>query len=37
MSLETRSTDAKGRISLPKAFVNATVIPISTIRAAAKP
>jgi hypothetical protein len=26
MGLETRSTDAKGRISLPKAFANATVI-----------
>ncbi len=26
MSLETRSTDAKGRVSLPKAFANATVI-----------
>jgi hypothetical protein len=26
MALETRSTDAKGRISLPKAFANATVI-----------
>ena len=24
--METRSTDAKGRISLPKAFANATVI-----------
>jgi hypothetical protein len=26
MALETRSTDAKGRVSLPKAFANATVI-----------
>ena len=26
MALETRSTDAKERISLPKAFANATVI-----------
>jgi len=26
MGLITRSTDAKGRISLPKAFANATVI-----------
>ena len=26
MGLETRATDAKGRISLPKAFANATVI-----------
>jgi uncharacterized protein (DUF1778 family) len=26
MSLVTRSTDAKGRVSLPKAFANATVI-----------
>jgi Protein of unknown function (DUF1778) len=26
MNLETRSTDAKGRICLPKAFANATVI-----------
>jgi uncharacterized protein DUF1778 len=26
MGRETRSTDAKGRVSLPKAFVNATVI-----------
>ena len=26
MSLETRSTDAKGRVSLPKAFANSTVI-----------
>jgi hypothetical protein len=26
MGLETRSTDAKGRISLPKAFANATVV-----------
>jgi uncharacterized protein (DUF1778 family) len=26
MDMETRSTDAKGRISLPKAFANATVI-----------
>ena len=26
MNVETRSTDAKGRISLPKAFANATVI-----------
>jgi hypothetical protein len=26
MGVETRSTDAKGRISLPKAFANATVI-----------
>ncbi len=26
MSLETRSTDAKGRISLPKGFANSTVI-----------
>lgn len=26
MALETRSTDAKGRIRLPKAFANATVI-----------
>ena len=26
MALETRSTDAKGCISLPKAFANATVI-----------
>ena len=26
MSLETRSTDAKGRVSLPKEFANATVI-----------
>jgi hypothetical protein len=26
MGLETRSTDAKGRVSLPKAFANATVI-----------
>jgi hypothetical protein len=26
MGLKTRSTDAKGRISLPKAFANATVI-----------
>jgi hypothetical protein len=26
MDVETRSTDAKGRISLPKAFANATVI-----------
>ena len=24
--METRSTDAKGRVSLPKAFANATVI-----------
>jgi hypothetical protein len=24
--METRSTDAKGRLSLPKAFANATVI-----------
>jgi hypothetical protein len=26
LSLETRSTDAEGRVSLPKAFANATVI-----------
>ena len=26
MCMETRSTDAKGRICLPKAFANATVI-----------
>ncbi len=26
MDVETRSTDSKGRISLPKAFANATVI-----------
>lgn len=26
MSLETRSTDAKGRVSLPKTFANATVV-----------
>ena len=26
MCLQTRSTDAKGRVSLPKAFANATVI-----------
>jgi hypothetical protein len=26
MALETRSTDAKGRVSLPKAFANAIVI-----------
>jgi Protein of unknown function (DUF1778) len=26
MDVETRSTDAKGRICLPKAFANATVI-----------
>ena len=26
MNVETRSTDAKGRISLPKAFANATVV-----------
>ena len=26
MALETRSTDAKGRVSLPKEFANATVI-----------
>ena len=26
MGLETRSTDAKGRVSLPKSFANATVI-----------
>jgi hypothetical protein len=26
MSLETRSTDAKGRVSLPKGFANSTVI-----------
>jgi Protein of unknown function (DUF1778) len=26
MGLETRSTDTKGRVSLPKAFANATVI-----------
>lgn len=26
MDMETRSTDAKGRISLPKSFANATVI-----------
>jgi hypothetical protein len=26
MDMETRSTDATGRISLPKAFANATVI-----------
>ena len=26
MGIETRSTDAKGRISLPRAFANATVI-----------
>jgi hypothetical protein len=26
MGLETRTTDAKGRICLPKAFANATVI-----------
>ncbi|MGP0070214.1 MAG: DUF1778 domain-containing protein [Isosphaeraceae bacterium] len=26
MGLETRSTDAKGRVILPKAFANATVI-----------
>ena len=26
MDMETRSTDAKGRVSLPKAFANATVI-----------
>jgi uncharacterized protein (DUF1778 family) len=26
MALETRSTDAKGRVSLPKAFANAMVI-----------
>ncbi len=26
MGLETRSTDAKGRVCLPKAFANATVV-----------
>jgi len=26
MNTETRSTDAKGRISLPKSFANATVV-----------
>ena len=26
MGLETRTTDAKGRVSLPKSFANATVI-----------
>jgi len=26
MDMETRSTDAQGRVSLPKAFANATVI-----------
>jgi hypothetical protein len=26
MGLETRSTDSKGRVSLPKTFANATVI-----------
>jgi hypothetical protein len=26
MSMETRATDAKGRVCLPKAFANATVI-----------
>ncbi len=26
MGVETRSTDAKGRVSLPKAFANATLI-----------
>jgi hypothetical protein len=26
MGLETRATDAKGRVSLPKGFANATVI-----------
>ncbi len=26
MEMETRSTDAKGRVCLPKAFANATVI-----------
>jgi hypothetical protein len=26
LGLETRSTDAKGRVSLPKTFANATVI-----------
>jgi hypothetical protein len=26
MSVETRSTDAKGRVCLPKAFANATVV-----------
>jgi hypothetical protein len=26
MVMETRTTDAKGRVSLPKAFANATVI-----------
>jgi hypothetical protein len=26
MDMETRSTDSKGRISLPKSFANATVI-----------
>ena len=26
MDVETRSTDSKGRICLPKAFANATVI-----------
>ena len=26
MGLETRSTDAKGRVTLPKAFANATVV-----------
>jgi len=26
MDLETRSTDAKGRVSLPKGFANATVV-----------
>lgn len=26
MGLETRSTDAKGRVSLPRSFANATVI-----------
>jgi hypothetical protein len=26
MEMETRSTDAKGRVSLPKAFANTTVI-----------
>ena len=26
MSLETRSTDAKGRVCLPRAFANATVV-----------
>ena len=26
MNVETRSTDSKGRISLPKAFANSTVI-----------